>query len=114
LPELGQYSDIIGGSYTITLKSGWNMVSNPYAGNVELSNVQVQKGAGSPELWGTAATNGWVVNAIYFYKGSDWGSAYTFESAGGSPDAKLVPWFGYWVYLNKNDDTYYLVITRPQ
>ena len=114
LPELGQYSDIIGGSYTITLKSGWNMVSNPYAGNVELSNVQVQKGAGSPELWGTAATNGWVVNAIYFYKGSDWGSAYTFESAGGSPDAKLVPWLGYWLYLNKNDDTYYLVITSPQ
>ena len=114
LPGLEAYNDVPDSTYTVTLKSGWNMVSNPYAGNVVLSNVQVQKGSGSPELWSTAAANGWVVNAIYFYKGSDWGSTYTFESAGGSPDAKLVPWLGYWLYLNKNDDTYYLVITRPQ
>ncbi|MEK6901706.1 MAG: hypothetical protein AABX37_05150, partial [Nanoarchaeota archaeon] len=113
LPELGIYTDILGVSYTITLKPGWNMVSNPYAVNVKLSNVQVQKGSGSPESWSTAATNNWISNAIYYYKGSDWGSTYTFESAGSSPDAILVPWFGYWVYLNKNDDTYYLVITRP-
>ena len=112
LPELGSFSDISATSYTITLKPGWNMIGNPYAGNVKLSGVKVQKGNGELVTWTEAATNSWVVNAIYYYKGSDWGSIYTFESAGGNPDATLVPWMGYWIYVNKADDTYRLVITR--
>ena len=113
MPELEFFNDVLDSTYSVTLKPGWNMVSNPYGGNIKLDAVQVQKGSGALVSWLDAATNGWVVNAIYFYKGSDWGSAYTFESAGGSPDATLVPWMGYWVYLNKNDGVYSLVIPRP-
>ena len=113
LPEHGIYNDILAADYTVTLQPGWNLISNPYGGNVKLSAVQVQKGADAPATWAAAAASNWVVNAVYYYKGSDWGAAYNFESAGGSPDATLVPWVGYWVYLNKNDDIYKLLITRP-
>ncbi len=89
------------------------MVSNPYGGNVLLSSVKVQKGSATPIIWADALTNGWLENAIYYYKGSDWGSTYFSESAGGSPDATLVPWLGYWIYLNETDDTYKLVVPRP-
>lgn len=113
LPEHGAYNDVAGPSFTAVLKAGWNMVSNPYGGNVRLSSVKIKKDNAAPVTWASASTSGWMVNAIYFYKGSDWGSAYTFESAGGSPDATLVPWLGYWVYLNKADGEYRFIIPRP-
>ena len=75
-----------------------------------LSDLQVQRGAETPVAWTTAAANGWIYNAFYYYNGSDWGGTYGFESAGGSPDATLVPWSGYWIYVNKDDAAYNLVI----
>lgn len=113
LPELELYNDVLDLTYAVALKPGWNMVSNPYGGNVKLSSVKIKKGNATPVTWASASTSGWMVNAIYFYKGSDWGSAYTFESAGGNPDATLVPWLGYWVYLNKADGEYSFIIPRP-
>ncbi|MEW6214533.1 MAG: putative metal-binding motif-containing protein, partial [Nitrospirota bacterium] len=111
LLELADYGDVLESEYTYQLKHGWNIISNPYAGNVKLPDIKVQKGSGTPVSWEDATDNGWIVNAIYYYNGRDWGKTYSFETA--DDGATLVPWMGYWVYLNKDDDTYSLVIPKP-
>ncbi|MEW6214947.1 MAG: MopE-related protein [Nitrospirota bacterium] len=111
LPELADYGEVQVSEYTYQLKSGWNIISNPYAGNIKLSDIKVQKGSDTPVSWQEAIDNGWIVNAIYYYNGEDWGRAYSFETA--DDGATLVPWMGYWIYLNKEDDTYKLVIPKP-
>ncbi len=110
LPELENYAEIVNSEFTYELKAGWNIISNPYSGNIRLSDIQVKKGNDTAVTWTEAVTNGWIVNAIYYYNGRDWGETYTFET---EPDATLVPWLGYWVYLEMTDDTYYLVIPKP-
>lgn len=111
LNELNTYSDVASG-YTVTLSPGWNIISNPFIGNVKLADVKVLKGS-IEYSWLAAAGANYVLNAIYYYQGSDWGGTYTFEAAGGSPEATLIPWWGYWVYLKKDDAVYKLVIPKP-
>jgi uncharacterized repeat protein (TIGR02543 family) len=111
LPELDSYPDVAGLERTYTLSPGANLVSNPFTGNVKLSDVQVQKGSQTPVSWSAAAANGWVVNALYYYNGKDWGNTYSHVAL--EDGAVLVPWLGYWVDLNMTDDTYSLVIPRP-
>ena len=94
----------------LDIDGGWNMVSNPYDGNVKLSDIWVQKGTDTPVTWTEATANGWIEAGLYYYDGSDWDKTYSTSFA---PDGKFVPWLGYWVYLYKTDDTYYLVIPRP-
>lgn len=113
LLELAGQTDVVASTYTITLQAGWNIISNPYDGNVKLSSVQMQQGGNSPVSWSQATTNKWILNSIYSYQGTDWGGTYGFESAGGTPDATLVPWLGYWVYVKQNDFIYKLIITKP-
>jgi uncharacterized repeat protein (TIGR02543 family) len=113
IAELEAYADVAAANYAVTLKPGWNIISDPYIGSVKLSNVQVQRGAEAPVAWSSAVGSGWLVNAIYYFNGSDWGSTFSFESAGGVPEATLIPWLGYWVYLGKDDNTYTLIINRP-
>jgi hypothetical protein len=110
LPEHSNYGEIQEAEYIYGLKPGWNIISNPYSGNVKLSDLKIKKGNGIPVSWTEAVTNGWLVNAIYYYNGSDWGGTYSYET---EPDATLVPWIGYWVHLNNSDDTYYLIIPKP-
>jgi len=111
LPELATYGEVPGLEYTYRIYPGLNLVSNPYSGNVMLSDVKVQKGTEPPVSWQAAVTNGWVVNALYYYNGKDWGDTYSHETA--EDGAVLVPWLGYWVDLNSTDATYYLVIPKP-
>jgi len=111
LPELNQYAERTDAEFVYRLTPGWNIISNPYSGNVTLSDVKVRKGSSVPVAWTTATATGWVTNAVYYSTGKDWGSTYTFETA---PGAKIVPWLGYWVHVNAADDIYYLVIPRPK
>ena len=71
----------------------------------------IQKGTGTPVSWQEAVARGWIVDALYYYNGKDWGNTYSYLTAvnGGV----LVPWLGYWVDLDAGDDLYYLVISRP-
>ena len=110
LPEHESYGDIDDADYTYKLKAEWNIISSPYSGNVKLSDIQVKIGSGTAVSWTEAVTNGWLVNAIYYYNSLDWGGTYSFQT---EPDATLVPWMGYWINLNMTDDTYYLVIPKP-
>jgi hypothetical protein len=112
-PEHSGYDDYTTDTYTVTLSAGWNMISNPYNGDVLLSDTQIKKGSDAAISWADAATADYVVNGIYYYTGSNWGLTYLSESAGGSPDATLAPWLGYWIYVEQSDDTYYMIIPKP-
>ncbi|MHB8978812.1 MAG: chitobiase/beta-hexosaminidase C-terminal domain-containing protein, partial [Trichloromonadaceae bacterium] len=114
LPALDQIPEQEAASFSISLTRGWNIISNPYGGNVKLSDVLIKQGSKAPIYWTQAASNKWLTNAIYYFRGSDWDSSNGFESAGGYPDAKLTPWIGYWVYLNASDGPYTLILPKPQ
>jgi len=110
LPELKEFGELTDIQFTYRLKAGWNIISNPYSGNVALANILIRKGNNVPVTWTEATANGWLTNAIYYNSGKDWGDEYIIETA---PDAKMVPWLGYWIYVDKADDIYYLVIQKP-
>ncbi|MBI5967808.1 MAG: hypothetical protein HY882_08135 [Deltaproteobacteria bacterium] len=111
LPELANYGDVPGLEYAHPLQPGMNLISNPYAGDVSLSEIRVQKGTLTIVSWQEAATRGWIVNALYYYNGKQWGDTYSHLTL--EDGAQLVPWLGYWVNLNLSDDTYYLIIPKP-
>lgn len=113
MPDTPQVADQQADYYNVVLSRGWNLVSNPFAGNVNLSAVQVKPPNKTAVSWTQATSNKWLTNAIYYFRGSDWDSTNAFESAGGFPDAKLAPWIGYWVYLNATDGAYTLIIPKP-
>ena len=111
VPELSSYTEEPGLEYTYPLKPGLNLVSNPYSGNVRLSDVRIQKGSGTPVSWQEAVARGWIVDALYYYNGQDWGNTYFYLTA--ENGGVLVPWMGYWVDLDATDDLYYMVISKP-
>jgi hypothetical protein len=108
-------ADVSATEYAIPVKPGWNLITNPYGGNVLLDSATLRQGvAGSPVAWIDAATAGVVVNAAYTYNGDEWGGTYTFNFAGGGTPAYLVPWIGYWVEVTTGATDYYVVIPRPE
>ena len=111
LPELGVYADVPGLEYIYSLKPGLNLVSNPYSGNVRLSDLRIQKGTNAPVSWQEAVARGWIVDTLYYYNGQDWGDTYSYLTS--ENGGVLVPWLGYWVDLDATDDLYYLVIPKP-
>ena len=113
LPDLSIYSEISSSSYEIQIKSGWNLISNPYSGNVALADIEVRLGEEPPLLWLDAATNNLLVDAVYSYLGKDWGNSNEFASAAGTEPATLIPWIGYWIYVNPTDQDVSLIIPKP-
>lgn len=113
LLDLDQYPGLLDGTFVISLQPGWNVISNPYDGNVKLADIQVQKGANAAVSFLEAASNSWLINAVYYSNGSDWGDTYSVVSAGGTTGDILVPWRAYWVYLNEADAAYSLIIPKP-
>jgi len=110
LPELDGYRDVSDSEFIYELKPDWNIISNPYSGNVKVLDIKVKKGNASPVTWTVAVSNGWLTNAIYYYNGTDWGDTYGFDT---ESDAILIPWMGYWINLKMTDDIYYLVMPKP-
>jgi hypothetical protein len=100
-------------AFTVALQPGWNSITSPYRENIDLSSVLVQKGSATPVPWLTAAANNWLTNALYDFTGSDAGRTLLAEHAGTIPDAVLIPWRTYWVFLNNTDDSYSLTFTKP-
>ncbi|MBU0484965.1 MAG: DUF11 domain-containing protein [Proteobacteria bacterium] len=114
LPDMSGLPDYTDPELTVSLSPGWNIITNPYGGQVQIRNIMVQRNEDPPVSWLDASSSGLVINSIYFYLGDDWGKVYSFESAGGSPEAQLVPWRGYWVYVVQNDADYKLIIPKPE
>jgi hypothetical protein len=113
LPDLSGYPETSAATVAVDLRPGWNIIGNPYGGNIGLGDVRVQRNAEAPLSWAEACTNRWLTNSIYSYLGSDWGSSYSFDSVGGDPEATLTPWVGYWIYLIRDDADYKLIFTKP-
>ncbi|MBU0484089.1 MAG: hypothetical protein KKB30_06200 [Proteobacteria bacterium] len=113
LPDLSAYPEHSEMEFTVDLLPGWNMITNPYGGQVLLADVKLQRNDEDSLPWTEACAANLLVNAIYSYQGEDWGSVYGFASAGGDPEARLVPWLGYWVYVVRDDGDYKLVIPNP-
>ncbi len=113
LPDLSSYGQITEQTQEFQVKPGWNLISNPYAGNVSLQDVSVRIGDNSPVLWLAAAESNLIVDGIYSYRGSDWGGGNEFSSAAGDDPAILIPWIGYWVYVNSTEDDVSLIIPKP-
>ncbi|MDX2478874.1 MAG: hypothetical protein QNK24_00900, partial [Desulfuromusa sp.] len=113
LPNLGVYAEISTPTYEMPVKSGWNLISNPYGGNVALADVEIRLGDAAPISWLTAATNNLVVDAIYSYLGADWGNENEFASAVGTDSVFLTPWIGYWIYVNPTEQDISLIISKP-
>ena len=113
LPDRSMYGDLADSTYEIQVKEGWNLISNPYNGNVALADIQVRRGSETAVSWIEAAENNLVVDLIYSYLGEDWGGANEFASAGGSNPAQLVPWIGYWIYVNPSEQAISLLLPKP-
>jgi len=113
LPYLGIYTEISAPVYEIQVKSGWNLISNPYGGNVALADIEIRLGDTVPVPWLTAAENNLLVDVTYSYLGTDWGDGNEFASAAGTDAAILVPWIGYWIYLNPTEEEVSLIFPRP-
>jgi hypothetical protein len=114
LPSLDGYGEITTATYDVQVQAGWNLIANPYKGNIDLADVQVKVGSNNPLPWLTAAADNILVDGIYYYLGVDWGNVNAFENAGGSQGAVLVPWIGYWIYVNPVDQPVTLIFSRPQ
>lgn len=113
LLRLDSYGEIAGADYEFVVSPGWNLIANPYGGNVPLEQVKVRVGDAAPVDWLTAAAQLLVVDGLYSYQGDDWGGGNEFFSAAGTNRAVLVPWIGYWVYINPASQPISLLISRP-
>ncbi len=113
LVDLDGYGDLSDSTYEIPVKSGWNLISNPYGGNISLSDVEIKLGNAAPVPWLTAVENNLLVDAVYSYLGTDWGNKNEMSSAAGDNSATLIPWIGYWIYLNPTDQAASLIISKP-
>ncbi|MCW8860080.1 MAG: hypothetical protein OQK97_10345, partial [Deltaproteobacteria bacterium] len=113
LPDCSLYGEITDSVYEIQVKQGWNLISNPYGGNVSLADIRVRKGSEAEVPWLEAAERGLIVDGLYAYVGTDWGNTNEFSNAGGSSPAVLVPWIGYWIYVNPSEQAISLLIPKP-
>lgn len=113
LVNLSVYGEITDQMHEFQVKPGWNLISNPYGGNVVLADIEVRLGDAVPVLWLTAATNNLLVDGVYSYLGTDWGNSNEFASAAGTDSAILVPLIGYWIYVNPTEQNISLIIPKP-
>jgi len=100
-------------SWEIPLQKGWNLIANPYGGNVALADIQVQVDGSAPLTWSDAVASGQVIDGMYAFVGEDWGNRMILYP-GDDPDAVLVPGIGYWIYVNSENDAVALIVPRPQ
>jgi hypothetical protein len=113
LPDLSAYGEVSADFYAFDIFSGWNLIANPYAGNVPLERVRVRLGDAAPLEWLTAAKQSIVVDSLYSYLGADWGGGNEVTTAAGTNKAILVPGIGYWIYVNPVNQPVSLLIPRP-
>ncbi|WP_020676373.1 fibronectin type III domain-containing protein [Geopsychrobacter electrodiphilus] len=114
LPDLGSFGEITTLTYKIPVKTGWNLISNPYGGNVPLAEVQFQNTGAAPITWAEAASSQQVINGLYRFAGLDWGNNNIFESSAGAQGAILIPRVGYWIYVNSVNEAASLIVPKPQ
>ncbi len=113
IPDLSSYGEIADEVVEIPVQTGWNLIGNPYGGRVSLADIDVQVGNNVAVPWLNAVDANIVVDGIYSYLGEDWGGTNEFSAASGTTPAQLIPWIGYWVYINPSDSPVTLLIPKP-
>ena len=113
LPDLSAYGEVSTDFYEFDIFAGWNLIANPYAGNVPLERVRVHFGDAAPLEWLDAVAQHVVVDGLYSYLGEDWGGGNEVTTAAGTNKAILVPGIGYWIYVNPVNQPVSLLIPRP-
>lgn len=93
--------DIATGAPNIQLKSGWNLISNPYPYAVQLGQiVGVPNGSSaSVQTWSQLVSTGLVSSALAYYDNDL--ADYQFVQG---LEGTLFPHRGYWIYLNTQND----------
>mgnify|MGYP001454594098 FL=1 len=114
LPPLEEFGEIASTSYEIPVKVGWNLIANPYGGNVKLSDLLVKTVSLAEISWQEAADALMVVDGSYYYSGKDWGNRNIFEGSRGDRPATLVPRIGYWIYVNSDNEVLSVIVPKPQ
>jgi hypothetical protein len=114
LPSMAQFGEILEATSEIPVKAGWNLVANPYNGNVSLYEILVKSGNSEPLSWAQAASSKLMVDGISYYAGKDWGNQNILESSDGEKDAVMIPRVGYWIYVNPTSETVALIVPKPQ
>lgn len=92
-------SDIATGAPYIQLKSGWNLISNPYPYAVALSQIIGVPAGQGIHTWAQLVASGYVSSSLAYYDNGL--SDYVFV---GGQDATLFPHRGYWIYVNTQND----------
>lgn len=85
------------GGLITSLKTGWNMISNPYSYPLQLSDLLavVEDDPEVPLTWIELINNNFVNSALAFWDSST--NSYKYTS---SIQDKLMPHQGYWIYVN--------------
>lgn len=94
-------SDIPTGAPNIQLKSGWNMIGNPYPYAIPLAQIiGVPAGSSSGvRTWNELVSSGFVGSALVYYDTQL--ADYVFVQGN---EAVLLPNRGYWVFVNTQQD----------
>lgn len=114
LPTLDFFGQNPEALYEIQVQTGWNLIANPYGGNVALSEILVKNGSSAMMSWTDAVSNNLVVDGMYYYAGKNWGNRNIFESSGGEHGAILIPRIGYWIYVDSVSEPVSLIVPKPQ
>lgn len=91
--------DTATGAPLIQLKSGWNLIANPYPFPIKLGQLVGTLQGGSPTLWSQLVSSGLVGSAIVRYDND--ADDYVFVQGG---DSDLLPHQGYWAFVNTQTD----------
>jgi hypothetical protein len=113
LPDFDPFGNDPASTHEIPVQRGWNLIANPYGGNIPLSDVLVQLGTSKTLTWEEAVRSKIMIDGVYYYSGKDWGNSDIFESNAGDQAAILVPWIGYWVYVNSLTEPAKLIVPKP-
>lgn len=83
--------------FAIGLKTGWNMIGNPFEGPVSINTLVIVDAKGKSYDIATAAKAGLIASNLYSYPAGS--KAYTIQAVpGGTVDTFL----GYWIYASGN------------
>ena len=113
LPDLDYFGENPETLHEIQVQAGWNLIANPYGGNVALSEILVKNDSSAMMSWTDAVSNNLVVDGMYYYTGRTWGNSNIFESSGGEQGAVLIPRIGYWIYVNSVSEPVSLIVPKP-
>jgi hypothetical protein len=93
--------DIATGAPNIQLKSGWNLIGNPYPYAIRLNQiVGAPNGSGSASFtWNQLVSAGYVNSAVVYYDPNT--ADYVFVQG---TEAELLPNRGYWLFVNTQND----------